>query len=327
MRAVVVVRPGGPEVLETREVPMPEPGPEQVRVKVCATALNRADLLQRMGLYPAPPGVPADIPGLEFAGEVDALGPRVTSLAPGDRVFGIVGGGAYAEYLVVHERAVARVPAGLSDEQAAAVPEAFITAHDALFALGRVRAGTRVLVHAVGSGVGLAALQLANAARATVYGTSRTPDKMERARTLGLAHAIPAEHFADAIAKIDPGTVDVIIDFVGGPYLEENLRALASRGRIVVVGTMGGGRNEIDLSVLLRKRATIVGTVMRSRPLEERIDVTQTFAREVVPLLASGVVQPVVDRVMPMSRIRDAHALMASNATFGKIVMIWDTAG
>jgi putative PIG3 family NAD(P)H quinone oxidoreductase len=309
-------------VLEIHELPVPEPGPEQVRVRVRATALNRADLLQRMGHYPAPPGVPRDVPGLEFAGEVEALGPGVSSVRVGERVFGLVGGGSYAEYVVTHERMLARVPDALDDVQAAAVPEAFITAHDALFTQGGLRPGGRVLVHAVGSGVGLAAVQLAHAQHATVFGTARSADKLTKAAPYGLDHAVAPERFADGIADLtDGGGVDVVIDFVGGPYLADNLRALAPRGRLVVVGLMGGGREEIDLALVLRKRLTVVGTVLRSRPLEEKIEVTRAFEREVVPLLARGVVRPVVDRVMPLAQVREAHEWMAANANFGKIVL------
>lgn len=322
MRAVVIVRPGGPEVLEIHEVPTPEPGPEQVRVRVHATALNRADLLQRLGLYPAPPGVRPDIPGLEFSGRVDAVGPGVTSFQPGDRVFGIVGGGSYAEYLVTHERMLVHIPDALDDIQAAAVPEAFITAHDALMKQGALRPGMRVLVHAVGSGVGLATVQLAHAWHAEVFGTARSPDKLERARSYGLDHPIPPKDFSQAILAATAGHgVDLVIDFVGGPYLTENLRALANRGRWVVVGLLGGPREEIDLATVLRKRLTLVGTVLRSRPLEEKIEATQAFAREVLPLLARGVVRPVIDRVLPIDQVREAHQLMAMNAHFGKIVL------
>jgi len=317
MRAIVISRPGGPEVLELRSVPSPEPSRGEVRVRVRATALNRADLLQRLGHYPAPPGAPSDIPGLEVAGEVDALGPDATLWKKGDRVFGLVGGGGYAEEVVVHERTLARVPESLDWAQAAAVPEAFITAHDALFRLGALRPGGRVLIHAVGSGVGIAALQLAVASHAETFGTSRTPAKLDRAKAFGLAHALPADGFARATA----GTIDVILDFVGAPYLAQNLDALAPCGRLVVVGLLGGRKEPIDLGALLTKRLTVVGTSLRSRPLEEKILVTRTFAAEVVPLLAAGVVKPIVERVFPLERAREAHELMAGDATFGKIVL------
>jgi putative PIG3 family NAD(P)H quinone oxidoreductase len=316
VRAVVIARPGGPEVLELRDVPSPEPGVEQVRVRVRATALNRADLLQRLGQYPAPPGVPADIPGLEVAGEVDALGPSAGRFKVGERVFGLVGGGGYAEHVVLHERTLTRIPERLDWVQAAAVPEAFMTAHDALFRLGGLRPGGRVLIHAVASGVGLAAVQLAAAVHATSFGTSRTPAKLARASELGLTHALAPEGFERAAAG-----VDVVIDFVGGPYLARNLEALAPCGRLVVVGLLGGRKEPLDLGLVLQKRLTIVGTALRSRPLEEKIAVTRTFEAEVVPLLATGVVRPVVDRVFPIGDVRQAHELLQSNATFGKVVL------
>ena len=316
VRAVVIARPGGPEVLELREVPTPEPGVEQVRVRVRATALNRADLLQRLGQYPAPPGVPADIPGLEVAGEIDALGPSATRFKLGERVFGLVGGGGYAEHVVLHERTLARIPERLDWVQAAAVPEAFITAHDALFRLGGLRPGGRVLIHAAGSGVGLAAVQLAAAVHAVSFGTSRTPGKLSRALELGLTHAVAPEGFERAAAG-----VEVVIDLVGGPYLARNLEALAPCGRLVVVGLLGGRKEPLDLGLVLQKRLTIVGTALRSRPLEEKIAVTRVFEAEVVPLLAAGVVRAVVDRVFPIEDVRAAQELMQSNASFGKIVL------
>ncbi|MEZ0228049.1 MAG: NAD(P)H-quinone oxidoreductase [Planctomycetota bacterium] len=319
MRAIVITRPGGPEVLEVRDgLPSPEPGHEQVRVRVRATALNRADVLQRMGHYPPPPGVPRDIPGLEFAGEVDATGPGVSRWKSGDRVFGLVGGGSYAEQLVVHERTVARIPDGLDWVAAAAVPEAFITAHDALFRLGGLRPGGRVLVHAVGSGVGIAAVQLAASIHATSFGTSRTPSKLARAQELGLSHTLPVDGFEKAVGAQG---VDVVIDFVGAPYLARNLEALAPCGRLVVVGLLGGRKESIDLGLVLTKRLSVIGTALRTRPLEEKILVTRTFEQEVVPLLAQGVLKPVVDRVFSLEQVREAHEVMEKNEVFGKIVL------
>jgi putative PIG3 family NAD(P)H quinone oxidoreductase len=318
MRAVVITRPGGPEVLEVREVPTPTPGPEQVRVRVRATALNRADILQRMGHYPAPPGSPADIPGLELAGEVDALGPNVTSWKPGDRVFGLVGGGSYAENVVAHERTLVRVPDNLDWTQAAAVPEAFITGHDALFRLGDLRPGGRVLIHAVGSGVGIACAQLAAAVHATSFGTARTPSKLKAAQALGLTHGLAPDEFE---RRLSLEKVELVVDFVGAPYLAANLQVLAPKGRLVVVGVLGGSKETIDLGLLMTKRLTVIGTSLRSRPLEGKILATQAFAEEVVPLLASGTVKPIVDEVFDLADVRAAHELMASNETFGKIVL------
>jgi NADPH2:quinone reductase len=324
MRAIVIREPGGPEVLELREVPTPEPSRGEVRVRVRATAVNRADLLQRLGAYPAPPGSPADVPGLEIAGEVDAVGDGVTEFAGGERVFGLVGGGAYADAVLVHARTLARIPSGLTFTDAAAVPEAFVTAWDAMVEQGHLSAGDTVLVHAVGSGVGTAGLQLARAVGAVVLGTSRTQAKIDRARELGLPFGIVVEQsaFADAVMTRTVGRgVDVVLELVGGGYISEDLTCLAPRGRIIVVGAMAGREAALDVTLLMRKRATIRGTVLRSRPLEEKILAAIVLERRIVPLLASGAVRSVVDRVLPLSQAAEAHRLMQSNATFGKIVL------
>lgn len=326
MRAVRITTPGGPEVLEMGEVDRPEPGPDQILVRVRAAGVNRAELLQRRGLYPAPPGWPADVPGLEYAGEVEAAGERVRDWRPGDRVMGLVGGGAYAGYVVVHEREAIAVPDGLSWEEAAAIPEVFVTAHDALFTRGRLVLGETLLVHAVGSGVGTAALQLAKVAGATVLGTSRTPWKLERAKELGLDVAIVAgtEDFADTVLDRTHGRgVDLILDLVGAGYLPRNLASLALLGRIVVVGLTAGVFAEIDLGVVLRKRLTIVGTSLRTRPLEEKIVALQAFSQHVLPLLAAGRLRPVMDETFPMEEAARAHHRMESNENFGKIVLVW----
>jgi NADPH:quinone reductase len=330
VRAIVITRPGGPEVLEEREVPTPEPGPGQIRVRVRASALNRADLLQRLGRYPAPPGHPQDIPGLEYAGEVDALGRDSGLWAPGNRVMGIVGGGGHAEYVCVHEREAMRAPHTLTWEEAAAVPEVFLTAFDALFHRLELSVGERLLIHAVGSGVGTAALQLARAGGATVLGTSRSPGKLARAVSLGLDAGIDAsdsQWAAKVLEATDGQGVDAILDLVGGPYLEDGLRVLASKGRMVVVGTVAGGKATLDLGMLLRKRIRITGTVLRSRPLEEKIVLVREFANGVLPLLASQKIRPVVDRVLPFSAIREAHRLLERNESFGKLVLTWRAGG
>jgi len=324
MRAIVIREPGGPEVLELRDLPPPEPERGEVCVRVRATAVNRADLLQRMGAYPAPPGAPADIPGLEIAGEVEAVGEGVTELARGDRVFGVVGGGGYAEQLVVHARTLARMPEGMSFVDAAAVPEAFLTAWDAMVDQGRLSAGETALVHAAGSGVGTAGVQIARAVGARVVGTARTAEKLGRARELGLDEAVVVEggRFADAVLASTGGRgVDVVLELVGGGYVAEDLACLAPRGRIVVVGTMGGGHAEVDLPRLMRKRAELRGTVLRTRPLEEKILAARALERHLAPLFARGVLRPVVDRVLPLAQAADAHRRMQSNATFGKIVL------
>jgi len=326
MKAVRFTGKGGPEVVELAEVEAPAPSRGEVLVRVRAAAMNRADLLQRRGLYPPPPGFREDIPGLELAGEITALGEAVTGWKVGDRVMAIAAGEAQAELAVVHERMLLRVPEGLSLEQAGALPEAGMTAHDALFTIGGLRPGATVLIHAVGSGVATAALQIARAAGAVTIGTSRTADKLEKARALGLDHGIlvakEEPKFADEVKKLTGRRgAAVILDFVGGAYAAENVASLAPGGRIVVIGTMGGPKVQLDLGLLMRARGSITGTVLRPRPLEEKIAATQAFGRDVLPLIVAGKVKPVVDCVLPAARAREAHERMEQNDSFGKIVL------
>jgi putative PIG3 family NAD(P)H quinone oxidoreductase len=325
MKAVVFEGKGGPEVIAVKELPDPAPSRGEVLVRVRAAALNRADLLQRRGLYPPPPGYRGDVPGMELAGEVAALGEGVTRWKVGDRVMAITAGEAQAELCAVHERTLLPVPDGLSFAEAGALPEAGVTAHDALFTLGGLRPGMTVLVHAVGSGVATVALQLARAAGATVIGTSRTAAKLERARALGLDHGLLVQgeppRFAEAVRKIASEGVPLVLEFVGAPYLGEDLAALATQGRVVVIGTMGGAKAQLDLGLLLRTRASVVGTVLRPRPLEEKIAASRAFGRDVLPLVAAGKVKPVVDAVLPLAQAREAHERMERNETFGKLVL------
>jgi putative PIG3 family NAD(P)H quinone oxidoreductase len=323
MRAVVIAKPGGPDVLELRELPDPEPQRGEVRVRIRATAVNRADLLQRMGMYPAPADAPQDIPGLELAGEIDAVGDGVTELVVGQRVFGLAGGGTYAERLVAPARTLVPMPDGLEFAAAAALPEAAITAYDAMVSQAGLSAGETVLISAVGSGVGTAAVQIARAIGARSIGTSRSADKLERAAALGLDHGVVAEGggFAKAVTALAPGGVDVVLELVGGGYLAEDLRCVAGRGRIVLVGLMAGLKAELDLGAILRKRLQLTGTVLRSRPLEEKIAATQVFARHLVPLIARGSLRPVIDRRFPLAEAGAAHAYVQSNAGFGKVVL------
>jgi len=323
MRAVVIREPGGPEVLEVREVLDPVVPFGHIRVAVRAAGINRADLIQRMGHYPAPPGVPKDIPGLEYAGVVEALGEGTSRFQLGDRVFGLVAGGAYAEKIVVHEREAVPIPAFLDDADAAAIPEAFITAYDALMVRGRLRPGERVLVHAIGSGVGLAGAQIASALGCTVIGTSRTQDKLERARACGMSAGILASTPADFAAEVTKlvGGADVILELVGGAYVAGDIRAAAPRGRIVVVGLTAGAAAEINLGALLAKRLEMVGTVLRARPLEEKIEASQMLEKNICPLFAAGRLRPVVDRAFSLAEASAAHAYVASNANFGKVLL------
>ncbi len=330
MRAVVITAHGDANVLEVLEVDKPSPpAADRVLVRVRASALNRADILQRMGRYPAPHGTVQNIPGLEFAGEVEAIGDEVRAWRKGQRVFGITAGGAQSEYVIVPENTLALVPDNLDWAQAACVPEAFITAHDALFTQADLKMGERVLVHAAGSGVGLAAVQLAHIAGAIVYGTSRTAAKLEEARAYGLDEAIVVKDdpkvFADAVREWTTGAgVDVVLDLVGGSYFAANLDALAERGRMMLVGTTGGAAAQFDFGSVMRKRLRLTGTVLRARRAEEKARATRLFAAQVVPLLAREIVRPVVDKIYSMMDVRAAHERMESNESFGKIVLLID---
>ncbi|MFO0550628.1 MAG: NAD(P)H-quinone oxidoreductase [Polyangiaceae bacterium] len=327
MRVVAIVpstqdptSPGGELAIVER--PDPEPAAGHVRIHVEFAGVNRADILQRMGLYPAPPGAPADIPGLEYAGVVDRVGDGVTALRVGDRVFGLVPGGAYAEYAIVHEREAARLPDSLPMEVAAAVPEAFVTAYDALVLRGGLRPGERVLVHAAGSGVGTAGIQVAKALGCHVTGTSRTPDKLERARALGLDVGLVAKTASELERALDSaGPFDVVLDLVGGAYVGATLPAMATKGRLVVVGLTGGAHSDLNLAVLLRKRLAVVGTVLRSRPLEEKIQAADILRRTLSPWLARQMIRPVVETTFPLADVAAAHRLLEDNSTFGKVLL------
>lgn len=328
MRAVRIVSPGGLEALEVGEVERPRASGDRVLVRVHAAALNRADVLQRRGQYPAPPGVPVDIPGLEFAGEVAEAGEEARRWRVGQRVFGITGGGAQAEFVVVPESALAEIPDNLDYAEAAAVPEVFITAHDALMTQGEFGLGERVLIHAAGSGVGTAAIQLARAAGAGgVYGTARTAEKLERARAFGLdASVVVGDDMRVLTATVAEWTkgagVNVILDLVGASYLAANLDALAVRGRLLLIGTLGGASAPLDYGLVMRKRLRLTGTVLRARSVEDKADAVRRFAAHVVPMLARGVVRPVIDSLYPLDEVRAAHRRLESNATFGKVVLL-----
>jgi NADPH:quinone reductase len=287
---------------------------------VRATAVNRADLLQRRGHYPAPAGAPQHIPGLEYAGTVEQIGAGVTRWRVGDRVMGIVAGGGYAEMVCVHEDEALPVPGSLSLTEAAAIPEAFLTADDALFTLMGLQPGESVLIHAVASGVGTAAVQLVKAAGATAIGTSRSAQKLRQVH--GLDHGIDASNgFADAVLALNGNGVDGVLDLVGGDYMTANLKCTAQRGRIVLVGLTAGNQALLDLGLILRKRLSIVGTVMRARSLAEKIAVATAFAQRSLPWFDGGKLKPVIDRVLSISEVREAHALLERNETVGKVVL------
>lgn len=324
MKAAIIRNPGPDSSVSIGEREAPEPEHGQIRVRVAASALNRADLLQRMGRYPAPSSVPPDIGGLEYSGTVDAVGSGVTLWSAGDRVMGIVAGAAHAEAVVVHEREALPVPNSVDLVQAAAIPEAFLTAYDALSLQLGVRAGRTVLIHAVGSGVGTAAVQIARRAGAVTIGTSRTAEKLERAAALGLDYSVVADHgWSDRVREIAPDGVDAILDLVGASYLDGNLRSLGRRGHLLVVGLVGGVEAPINLGRLLNLRGLITGTVLRSRPLEEKIALARNFAAEVLPAFGSGQLAAVVHSVIPFEEIEEGYRAMAANETYGKIVMRW----
>ena len=323
MRAVVLREHGGPEVLVITDSADPAPAPEEVLVRVHATALNRADLLQRMGMYPNPFPADDEIPGLEFAGEVIGCGPRVTMWRPGDRVMGIVSGGAYAERLVIHERQAMAVPDGMTWTDAAAIPEVFITAWDALIVQGGLTSGRWAMVHAGASGVGTAAIQICRAIGARVIVTC-SAGKVQACRDLGADAVVDygsQDFVAEALSVTGGAGVDVILDVIGGEYVEKNVAALAVKGRIIQVGVMAGKPLPFNVGLLLGKRATITGTVLRARPTEEKIAISRRFAAEMLPLFSTGAMRPVVDSVHPFVDIAAAHVRMASNANVGKIVV------
>jgi len=324
-KAIRIREPGGPEVLEVGEIELPSPGPSQVMVEVAAAGLNRADCLQRRGFYPAPPGVPADVPGLEFAGVVDSVGDAISAWKPGDRVMGIVGGGSMATRVVTEAAELMPVPKELSLEEAAAVPEVFLTAYDAIVLQGGLQAGQTALLHAVASGVGTAAIQIASAFGATTVGTSRTAHKLPRCTELGLTHAVLVEEgqFADTVLAAVPEGANVVLDTIGAAYLSQNVKVIAKKGRIIVIGLMGGVKGELALGALLAKRASIHGSVLRSRSAAEKAELTKSFTDEMLGRFATGELKPIIDDVLPMTDIQSAHQRMDTNETFGKLVLTW----
>lgn len=320
MRAVVLESYGDVEVLQIKAVPDPVPGPEEVVIDIVATALNRADLLQRRGFYPGPP-MPHEIPGMELSGRVVARGERAHRWPLGAEVMGIVGGGAYAERIAVHERQLMPVPPSVTVADAAAIPEVFITAYDALVVQGGLTSGRAALVHAGGSGVGTASIQIAKAFGARVIVTA-SAGKLARCLELGADRAVDyaTEDFVAAALELCPDGVDTVLDVIGGDYVDRNVAALRVGGRIVQVGVMGGGATSVNVGALLPKRAALIGTVLRARPIEEKIAITNRFAAEVLPRFADGLA-PVIDSRYPLDAIADAHRHMEANANVGKIVI------
>ncbi|MSO15576.1 MAG: NAD(P)H-quinone oxidoreductase [Ilumatobacteraceae bacterium] len=323
MRAVVLRSHGGPDVLQFEDVASPIIGEQDILVTVAATALNRADLLQRMGFYPNPFPSGPEIPGLEFAGTVAAIGDKVTAWSIGDRVMGITSGGAYAEQLAIHERQAMAVPSGMSLHDAAGIPEVFITAWDALVVQGGLTSGRWAMVHAGASGVGTAAIQICKAIGARIVVTC-SGGKVERCRALG-ADVVVDYGTQDFVAEVAAATagkgVDVILDVIGGDYVERNVASLAVKGHIIQVGVMAGKPTPFNVGLLLGKRASITGTVLRARPLEEKIAISQRFSTEMLPLFDSGDLKPVIDSTYAFADIASAHEYMATNGNVGKIVI------
>jgi putative PIG3 family NAD(P)H quinone oxidoreductase len=323
MKAVVLREHGGPEVLQIEDVPSPTFGAEDILVSVAATALNRADLLQRMGFYPNPFPQGPEIPGLEFAGAVKAVGERVTAWKVGDKVMGIVSGGAYAEELALHERQAMAVPAGMSLHDAAAIPEVFITAWDALVVQGGLTSGRWAMVHAGASGVGTAAIQICKAIGARIIVTCSS-GKVQSCKDLGADVVVDysSQDFVEEVQKATNGKgVDVVLDVIGGDYVERNIASLAVKGHIIQVGVMAGKPMPFNVGLLLGKRASITGTVLRARPLDEKIAITQRFVTEMLPLFDTGALKPVIDSAYSMADIAKGHEFMATNGNVGKIVI------
>ena len=322
MKAVWVREPGGPEVLEIREVPPPRPQPREILVRVKAASVNRADILQRRGKYPPPPGA-SPILGLDIAGVVEARGPEARRWKQGDRVFGLIPGGGYAQYAVIHEDLAMPIPESMSFEEAAAIPEVFLTAYQALFWLGRLQPGEWVLIHAGASGVGTAAIQLAREHGAHVAVTAGSPRKLEACRALGAEIGVNyRQESFEKVIRERVGGVDLILDFVGAPYWRPNLAVLRLDGRLVLLATLGGGEVKgFDLRELLRKRLTLMGSTLRNRSLEYKIRLTREFAEYALPRFASGKLRPVIDTVFPWQRVADAHRRIEANENIGKIVL------
>ena len=322
MRAVVIEQYGGPEVLQVTEVPDPVPGPDEILVRVAHTAVNRADTLQRAGGYPDPQRRSHEIPGLEYAGTVAAVGERVRLWSVGDRVMGIEAGACYAELVVTHERQALPIPDGVETADAAAIPEVFLTAWDALVVQGGLTTGRWGLVHAGASGVGTAGIQIAKAVGARIAVTC-SAGKMQACRDLGadlVLERSPADWSAALRSEI-PGGVDTILDVVGGAEVDRNLGVIAPQGTLVQVGLMGGAKTDVNVGLLLVKRVHWVGTTLRARPIEQKAALSQRFIAEMIPRFADGSLRPVIDSRFPLDDIADAHRHMEADANIGKILI------
>ncbi|MDX2104918.1 MAG: NAD(P)H-quinone oxidoreductase [Candidatus Melainabacteria bacterium] len=319
MKAIVIKNPGPPDVLHMSEVAKPEPGKGEVLIKVKAVGVNRADCVQRQGNYPAPKDCPKDIPGLEYAGIIEDE--NGSDFKKGDKVFGLVGGGAYADYLVAHARTVSLFPDKLSFVEAAALPEAFVTAYDAMVTQGKLQSGQNVLINAAGSGVGIAAMQIAEALGANFAGTVRSASKAEKLSAYKNLIVAPDGKISDKVLAIFPSGVDLVVELVGGNYVNEDLNCLSNKGKIILIGLLAGRKIEIDLGKVLSKRALIQGTTLRARPLEEKILAASLLQKNISPLFESGKLKGCIDHVLPLSEASKAHEIMEANQNLGKIVL------
>lgn len=326
MQAVVMEGQGNGGILSLREVPRPTPGPGEIMARVCTSGVNRADLLQRYGKHPAPDRWPKDILGMEFSGVVEALGSDTSRWQVGDRVMGLLGGGGYAEFVTTHGSNVLPVPDGTTDHDAGAIPEVFMTAFDAAVLQMELSTGEVMLIHAVGSGVGTAAVQIGRALGAVTIGTSRTPEKLTAASALGLDDAVLADaDWPEKVLSLTRGRgVDLILDLVGGPYMEGNQRVIAPHGRHIVVGVPGGAGAQIDLRAMMLRRVTLRGTVLRGRSVEEKAMLTRAFEDRLLSFFSLGELKPVIHRVFPPRDATLAHEVMAANENFGKLLLVWE---
>jgi len=323
MRAIVIDAPGDASVMHIGEVATPVPGPGEIRIRVAATAVNRADLLQRQGKYPPPAGA-SEILGLECAGTVSEVGDGVTSISPGDRVMALLAGGGYAEEAVVDVRCAVRVPDAITLAEAAALPEACFTVFGTVFQLGALDAGEAVLVHGGASGIGTTAITLVRLAGGRAVVTAGSDEKCARCTELGAALAINyrRQDFAEAVAGFTGGRgVDVVLDSIGSPYLERNLDCLAVGGRLVVIATMGGANAALDLRTLMRKRLAVIGSTLRARPVEEKAAVVAGFVARFGADLAAGRIRPVIDRIVPLEQAAEAHRVVEASEHVGKVVL------
>jgi putative PIG3 family NAD(P)H quinone oxidoreductase len=323
MKAIVYDTPGAEEVLKLGEAPAPPMGPEELRIRVHATAVNRADLLQRQGLYPPPPGA-SPILGLECAGEVTQVGEAVTGWSIGDRAMALLPGGGYAEEAVAHDSSAIHVPEALSGEEAGAFPEVFLTAFLNLFMLGGVKAGGAALVHGGGSGVGTASITLLREAGVRCIVTAGSEEKCQRCRAHGADVAINYRdgNFAATVRDATNGRgVDVVLDSIGGTYLAPNLECLAVDGRLVIIGLIGGARAEINLAALLMRRQHVIGSTLRARSAIDKAEIVSRFLVRFGSALNAGRIKPVIDRVLPLEQAAEAHRIVQSSVHFGKVVL------